>query len=84
MEALKAKVRSLESEIILITEESQAIIQEWNRERQRISEENARLQAISQDRLVEIERKSAENGKLLLRLAMAYAEVERLCLIRTN
>src|SRR3990167_10818971 len=69
VEQLKVQVRTLESEVILITEESQSIIQEWNRVRQRIIEENSRLQAVSQDRLIEIERKSSENGKLMLRVA---------------
>lgn len=47
-------------------------------ERDRVYDENQRLQFISQDRLTEIEKKSWENEKLMLKIALAYLELGRL------
>ena len=78
IEALKILNSQLEAEIRLVTEESEAIIKQWSIERAKIIHENQRLESICQDRLVEIERASFDHSKLLVRLAMSYAELERL------
>jgi chromosome segregation ATPase len=71
------RIRALEQEVTFITEESQSIIKEFSIEREKLKMENDRLESICIDRLMEIERKSFELGKLLIRLALVYAELER-------
>jgi chromosome segregation ATPase len=58
--------------------ESKEIIDKLNKERDRMFEKNQRLEFIASDRLQEIEKKSWENEKLLLRIGLAYAELNRL------
>ena len=54
------------------------MIREWTIERKEIMEANQRLEILARDRLNEIENYTHMNCKLMLRLAMSYAEVERL------
>ena len=76
-EELLRRIKALEQEVTFITEESQSIIREFSIEREKLKVENDRLESICIDRLMEIERKSFELGKLLIRLALVYAELER-------
>lgn len=75
---LRRKNQQLEKELQMVTEESQSIISEWNIERQKIMTENQRLQSVCADRLTEIEDKSYENSRLLIKLSLSYAELERI------
>ena len=78
IEKLKKRIKEMENQFDQLELEYKRIIEDWTRERQRIHEENQRLEFISRDRLQEVEKKSYENGRLLIRLAMAYAELDRI------
>ena len=57
--------------------ESKMIIADYLKEREQILDKQQQLESISQDRLNEIEQKSWENGKLLMRIAIVYSELDR-------
>ena len=78
VEALRRQVSELEQDLNLTTEECQVIVRQMTFERNKLMEDNHMLQVLCHDRLVEIEKKSFEYGCLLLKIALAYAEVERL------
>ena len=59
-------------------EECKLIIREWDEERKRYLEKNQRLEILSRDRLTELEKKTHSNSKLMFRLCLAYAELDRL------
>ena len=75
---LNAEIDSWREKYKKLEKESREIINKWSREREKIFEENQKLQFIASDRLAEIEKKSWENEKLLMRLGLVYAELERL------
>jgi len=58
--------------------ECKRIIENWDRERHHILEENQKLEYISEDTKREIEKKNWQNEKLLIKLALCYAELDRL------
>jgi hypothetical protein len=82
IEALKRKLLELENTFTKLELEYKQIIDNWTIEREKILEENQRLQFISRDRLQDIEKKSWENGRLLMKVALAYAELDRLSKFR--
>ena len=53
------------------------MIQKWTDERDELYDEIHRLESLSTERLKEIEKKSHNSGKLMIKLALAYAELER-------
>ena len=79
IEALRKRIIELEAMYHSIEVESKQIIDTWSKERERILEDNQRLEFIARDRLSDIEQKSYENGKLLIKIALAYAELDRIC-----
>ena len=54
------------------------ILRKWDSERNRLLQENQRLESINRDKTIENDKKAYENSKLMLKLVLAYAEVERL------
>lgn len=74
----KALVSELEDGYLNLKIEYQEIIKQRDLERNKVYDENQRLQFIAQDRLTEIEKKSWENEKLMLKIALAYLELGRL------
>ena len=62
----------------IMEEEFKLIIKGLVDEVNRFKSENLRLESICKDRLLEIEDKSYQNSKLLIRVALAYAEIDRL------
>ena len=67
----KSRYQSLEME-------SKQIIGDYMTEREQLLDKCSQCETISQDRLIEVEQKSWEIGKLLLRLSLAYAELDRM------
>jgi hypothetical protein len=53
------------------------LIQQWTSERGRLLEENQRLKVLASDRLQEIEKWTHQNFKLMMRISLAYMELER-------
>ena len=76
--ALKKSNQTVNLRLRQVEEECRNIISKWSKEREKILEDNQRLEYISRERLAEVEKKSYENGKLLIKLCLAYAELERL------
>ena len=65
-----------------LEDESKVIVKKWNREREQIMMENEKLEMVASDRLSELETKSWQNGRLLIKLSLCYAELERLIRFR--
>lgn len=78
VEQLRIQIRELEQEIKSIELECTDILQKWSVERQRIEEDNQRLKVVCNDRLIENERLASYQGAILIKLALSYAEVDRL------
>ena len=78
VEQLKAQNRQLEADMRQMEAECAEILMKWQFEKSRLEEENQRYKVIAQDRLVENERIASTQGSLLMRLALAYSEIERL------
>ena len=76
--AVRADLIHLDSAYKQLELESKQIVDDWTKERQKFLETNQRLDFVNKDRLKDIEKKSWENGKLLIKLAIAYAELERI------
>lgn len=77
-ESLQIQVRQLETDIRQTKEECKDILRKWSIEKIRLEEENQRWMSIAHDRLIENERIASSQGMLLVKLTLAYAEVERL------
>lgn len=75
---LLKKYQQLQKDYVDLENESKSIIESWDKERSSILEDNQRLDLISSDRLKELEKKSWLNEKLLIKLALCYAELERM------
>lgn len=78
VERLQKRNSELENEAHMIEAECTEILNKWNLQKMRIEEENQMLKAISSDRLLENERLASSQGTLLVKLALAYSELERL------
>ena len=57
--------------------EVRPLLAKWALERDHLLHESQRLHSINHDKTLENDKKTYENSKLLIRLALAYAEVER-------
>ena len=77
-EKLRARIRQLESDYQNLEAESQDLIRGIIKQRDEVMEENIKLGLVAGDRLREIEKKSWDNEKLLLKVALCYAELDRL------
>lgn len=78
VQKLRRRNRELEAEARMIEAECSEILNKWNMQKLRIEEENQMLKAVSSDRLLENERLASSQGILLVKLALAYSELERL------
>lgn len=79
-EDLRERLRHAELEIVELERqlnEVRPLLEKWTLERNNLLQENQRLHSINHDKTVENDRKTYENSKLLIRLALAYAEIER-------
>ena len=57
--------------------EAEEILGRWVEERNRLLQENQRLESINRDKTVENDKKAYENSKLMIKLALAYSELDR-------
>ena len=58
--------------------EGKIMLQEWTNERNRMVEENQRLKVLASDRLQEIEKWTHQNFKIMMRMSLAYLELDRI------
>lgn len=75
---------SLKKDYNLLLAESQKMVEKWLEEVDKVKQENVDLDAVVCEKTQEIDRAYEEKGKLLIRIAMAYSEIERLSLGRIN
>jgi len=59
-------------------QELKSILSTWAHEREDLLEENQKLQSIMDGKNTELDKKTYMNGKLLMKLAMAYVELDRI------
>ena len=77
-EEILQKLQDFEKKYQILIQESSSIIREQEEQRLILNEENDRLGIICRERLQQLQDQMYDRGKVLIKLAVAYAEVDRL------
>lgn len=62
----------------IVSEEYSGILAQYEDQRQKLLEENQKLGLLADSRISEISKKVCDRGSLMIKLALAYAELERI------
>ena len=77
-EEILIKLQDFEKKYQILIQESSSIIREQEEKRLILNEENDRLGIICRERLQQLQDQMYDRGKVLIKLAVAYSEVDRL------